>query len=463
MKNDMPSALLRLQQDVFSRQQAREAGLTGKMIDARLRSGTWRVVRRSVYTTAAGDVGRPGMLWVAVLSAGRGAVLSHESAAENLRIGGRPSDDIHVTVPASRKVEGVPGVHIHRSRRAFELSLADCSLPCTSAEETVLDLVDASETFDDMCGWVTRALTRNRTMAVKLAATMSRRGRLRWRPVLGDMIDATITGDHSVLEHRYERDVERAHGLPEAALQVPFTTAGGVRVRRDRLYTGYRVVLNSTASCITRPRASGTTRTGITQLSRPAMNRSDTAGSTSLSRHARRPSRSLGCSAPMAGWGGRTHAPRVAQSGMRPWPPRLGPWTAGQLGGSPGYAGSLTSNIAIWLNSYMVDSESSVFRALADPTRRQILQDIGDGELSAGEIAARFPIKGPSVSRHLSILKSAGLLAERRDGNRIMYSVAEDRLAVSVADFLCRVCPGAVIMRHAREARVVRDTAADGR
>ena len=104
-----------------------------------------------------------------------------------------------------------------------------------------------------------------------------------------------------------------------------------------------------------------------------------------------------------------------------------------------------------------------MFRALADSTRRQILQDIGDGELSAGEIAARFPIKGPSVSRHLSILKSAGLIAERRDGNRIMYSVAEDRLAVSVADFLCRVCPGAVIMRHVREVRVVHDTAADGR
>jgi DNA-binding transcriptional ArsR family regulator len=111
----------------------------------------------------------------------------------------------------------------------------------------------------------------------------------------------------------------------------------------------------------------------------------------------------------------------------------------------------------------MADSESSVFRALADPTRRQILQDIGEGELSAGEIAARFTIKGPSVSRHLSILKSAGLIAERRDGNRIMYSVAEDRLAVSVADFLCRVCPGAVIMRHVREARVVRNPAADGR
>jgi DNA-binding transcriptional ArsR family regulator len=107
----------------------------------------------------------------------------------------------------------------------------------------------------------------------------------------------------------------------------------------------------------------------------------------------------------------------------------------------------------------MADSEASVFRALADPTRRQILQDIGDGEMPAGEIAARFPIKGPSVSRHLSILKSAGLVTERRDGNRIMYSVAGDRLALSVADFLTKVCPGAVIMRHVRDARIAQEAA----
>jgi DNA-binding transcriptional ArsR family regulator len=108
----------------------------------------------------------------------------------------------------------------------------------------------------------------------------------------------------------------------------------------------------------------------------------------------------------------------------------------------------------------MADDESSVFRALADSTRRQILQDIGDGEVSAGEIAAKFPIKGPSVSRHLSILKSAGLVNERRDGNRIMYSVAKDRLALNVAEFLATVCPGAVIMRHIRDARVAKELAA---
>ena len=81
-----------------------------------------------------------------------------------------------------------------------------------------------------------------------------------------------------------------------------------------------------------------------------------------------------------------------------------------------------------------------MFRALADPTRRQILQDLRGGELSAGDIASRFPIKGPSVSRHLSILKGAGLISEP-EANRILYSLAGDRLAACVGGFLSAVCP----------------------
>lgn len=99
----------------------------------------------------------------------------------------------------------------------------------------------------------------------------------------------------------------------------------------------------------------------------------------------------------------------------------------------------------------MPDDPTSVFRALADPTRRQILTDLRAGELSAGEIAARFPISGPSISRHLSVLKGAGLVRERREANRIYYSLVEERLAVSVGAFLSTVCPGQVVLRHKRQ------------
>ena len=91
---------------------------------------------------------------------------------------------------------------------------------------------------------------------------------------------------------------------------------------------------------------------------------------------------------------------------------------------------------------------SAVFRALADPTRRQILQELKDGELPAGEIASRFAISGPSISRHLMILKHADLVAERREANRIFYRLQPEQIASAVGDFLSAVCPTQVLYRR---------------
>lgn len=95
--------------------------------------------------------------------------------------------------------------------------------------------------------------------------------------------------------------------------------------------------------------------------------------------------------------------------------------------------------------------ETGVFRALADPTRRQILQDLRSGELTAGQIVQRFPISGPSISRHLGVLKAAGLVRERRDANKIYYALMEDRLALCLGRFISAVCPDQVILRYRRE------------
>ncbi len=60
-------------------------------------------------------------------------------------------------------------------------------------------------------------------------------------------------------------------------------------------------------------------------------------------------------------------------------------------------------------------------RAVADPTRRAILRLVRDEELAAGEIASAFDVTRPAVSQHLTVLKQAGLLHERRDGTRRLY------------------------------------------
>ncbi|MEO8029543.1 MAG: autorepressor SdpR family transcription factor [Gemmatimonadota bacterium] len=65
----------------------------------------------------------------------------------------------------------------------------------------------------------------------------------------------------------------------------------------------------------------------------------------------------------------------------------------------------------------------NAFRALADPTRRQILALLRNDELPAGEIASQFPMAWASVSHHLGVLKDAGLILARRDGQHIRYSL----------------------------------------
>lgn len=63
------------------------------------------------------------------------------------------------------------------------------------------------------------------------------------------------------------------------------------------------------------------------------------------------------------------------------------------------------------------------FKALADPTRRQILALLRQGDLAAGEIATHFDMAFASVSHHLQVLREAGLVASRRDGQFMIYSL----------------------------------------
>ena len=65
----------------------------------------------------------------------------------------------------------------------------------------------------------------------------------------------------------------------------------------------------------------------------------------------------------------------------------------------------------------------SAFKALADPTRRRILELLRAGELTAGELAEHFDMTKPSISHHLSTLKAAGLVDAERDGQSIVYSL----------------------------------------
>ncbi|HEY5083391.1 MAG TPA: autorepressor SdpR family transcription factor [Rhizomicrobium sp.] len=78
-------------------------------------------------------------------------------------------------------------------------------------------------------------------------------------------------------------------------------------------------------------------------------------------------------------------------------------------------------------------SSNEAFKALADPTRREILALLRRGERTAGALAERFDMTKPSMSHHFTVLKEAGLITSRREGQQIWYglntTVVEDVMA----------------------------------
>jgi DNA-binding transcriptional ArsR family regulator len=71
----------------------------------------------------------------------------------------------------------------------------------------------------------------------------------------------------------------------------------------------------------------------------------------------------------------------------------------------------------------------AAIKALAEPTRRRILELVANGELSAGEIAAEFDVTRPAVSQHLGVLRDAGLIVDRREGTKRLYRARPEGLA----------------------------------
>jgi ArsR family transcriptional regulator, virulence genes transcriptional regulator len=74
------------------------------------------------------------------------------------------------------------------------------------------------------------------------------------------------------------------------------------------------------------------------------------------------------------------------------------------------------------------ERSAAVARALGDPKRLCVLESLADGEASVGELASRVSCQVPNMSQHLAVLRSAGLVATRRDGNTVYYRLADPRV-----------------------------------
>ena len=85
--------------------------------------------------------------------------------------------------------------------------------------------------------------------------------------------------------------------------------------------------------------------------------------------------------------------------------------------------------------------EDNVFAALASTPRRKILAYLSETSLTAGEIATRFEMSKPALSKHLRILEDAGLVASEKRGQFVHYSLADDNMLGTLHDLLAKFCP----------------------
>ena len=108
----------------------------------------------------------------------------------------------------------------------------------------------------------------------------------------------------------------------------------------------------------------------------------------------------------------------------------------------------------------MATSLDKVFEALASSPRRQILAYLSQAELSTSELAARFAMSAPAISRHLSVLENAGLVSSERHGQFVLYKLVRDNLVNSLTGYALELCPvGRPLKRESRAIARKRGTA----
>ncbi|WP_246117591.1 type IV toxin-antitoxin system AbiEi family antitoxin domain-containing protein [Cellulomonas composti] len=215
--------------------QLRAWGVGDTRVSRRVRAGDWQRPFRGVVVLQSGQVSWRQRAQAALLYAGAGAALSHGSAAFLHGIVDAPGRGIDVTVPHRRTVRRQVGLVVHRTRR---MPWAGGRVRSVEPHEAVVGLVAATSGTDELVGLICSAVRAGVSPGLLVETVRDRR--LPNRRLVLDLLDQVADGIESPLEHRYQRDVERAHGLPRAAAQQR-ERVGGRWIRADRIYVGFGV------------------------------------------------------------------------------------------------------------------------------------------------------------------------------------------------------------------------------
>ena len=227
---------------MLTRAQGLAAGLTLEQIRWRCASKRWQRVHPGIYVCHNGPLDPPTRASAAVLAGGAGALLAGRAAARELGLVDEDLELVEVQIPHDRRVVAPEGVRVSRVRR-LELRRHRRAAwpPCTSLEDTVLDLAEAGDVTGAQA-WLAKACGRRLTTPRRIGAALDQRARHRWRDALDVALEDVADGAESIAELRYIRRVERAHGLPTATRQLR-SVRGGRRRRDDNAYERQKVLV----------------------------------------------------------------------------------------------------------------------------------------------------------------------------------------------------------------------------
>lgn len=198
------------QEGVVSRRQLQQRGARPHDLKRWVRRRLLTPVHPGVFVDHTGPLADGQRAWAAVLACGPAAALC---------LVDRPGPVVHVVVDAARRVEAPPGVRVHRVRGLEAQVRWAASPPRLRPEHDVLLAIDLAGDEEEVVRLLTDAVRSRSTTAGRLREVVGARARLRHRQLVLAVLDDVERGTHSVLEHRYLRDVERAHGLPAATWQ----------------------------------------------------------------------------------------------------------------------------------------------------------------------------------------------------------------------------------------------------
>jgi hypothetical protein len=236
--------ILEQQDGVISRRQVREAGGTDADIERRLSRREWARIHPGVYVNHTGPPTWNQLAWAAVLYYWP-ASLAGPSALHASKVRGyepREGAPIHVCVDRTRTITRRVGVVVYQVARSESLCKLNLSPPRQSIEHALLDVASRKKRLEGSIAVLADAVQDGRTTSERLLAALGERPKLRHRALLRGVLGEVEEGVRSVLEHRYLRSVERAHGLPRAKRQQPFVLAGK-RGYPDVEYVGLGVLM----------------------------------------------------------------------------------------------------------------------------------------------------------------------------------------------------------------------------